>query len=532
MIADTPSAEDLVFRAQMAWEERDRWRSVLDEAYEYGLPDRNPYVGDKKNPRLRAHLFDSTAPNAVMRGANRLLLDLTPPDQYWIDLKPGPFIPEQVKKQIALLLEGVGKILNIIFQSGSFISAIHELYLDLLVGGLGAMLVLESDESLTEVASFVTVSQAEISIETGPDGNVCGIYRKPCMKPRNIMRQWPDAKNIPDELMKLIKDAKQTKEVELLEVTYYSKHKGRPIWHYEVFWTKEGKDPQKIVDREYDTCPWIVPRWFKIPGSTYGPSLIMMALPDIKTANKVVEMTLMNAAIAVAGMYTVVDDGVVNPAMIQIRPGGLIPVKSNAGPMGASIQALPVGRGFDVGQVVLDDLRMSIRKTMLDHGLPPENSGVRSATEIIERMREIAQDLGGAFGRLMSELIVPLVRRVVDILYKRGMIPEVKVDQFAVKVQINSPLARTQQMQDVQKVVQFLEIAARLAGPNAPLIAGKIEEILPWIAEQLGVPARLLREEGEMKQLFLQLMQAAANQNMPERSAESGLIPSQQREAA
>lgn len=532
MVAAMLTADDLVFRARMAWEERDRWRSVLDEAYEYGLPDRNPYVGDKKNPKSRAHLFDSTAPNAVMRGANRLLLDLTPPDQFWIDLKPGPFIPDQAKKQISALLEGVGKILNIIFQSGNFISAIHELYLDLLVGGLGAMLILENEDSLTEVVSFVTVSQAEISIETGPDGSVCGVYRKPCMKPRNIMRQWPDAKNIPDELAKMIRDQKQDKDVELLEVTYYSKHKGRPLWHYEVFWTKDGSDPQKIVDREYDTCPWIVPRWFKIPGSTYGPSLLMMALPDIKTANKLVEMILMNAALAVAGMYTVVDDGVVNTAMIQIRPGGLIPVKSNGGPVGASVQALQVGRGFDVGQIVLEDLRVSIRKTMLDHGLPPENSGVRSATEIIERMREIAQDLGGAFGRLMSELIVPLVRRVVDILYKKGMIPEVKVDQFAVKVQINSPLARTQQMQDVQKVVQFLEIAATLAGPNAPLIVGKIEDILPWIAEQMGVPARLLREEGEIRRLFEQMMQAAANQNAPERMAQPGLIPAQQREAA
>lgn len=526
---DGVSAGELMFRSTAAWAEKDEWKSTMQDAYQFAMPDRNPYTGNRKGPKKRSNLYDSTAMNAVIRGAGRMVMDLTPYDQDWIEIKTGPMFPEDKKEVVNKILEYVTKLCMVQLHSGQFISAIFEFFLDLLTAGFAAMLVLENPKDNIHPVIFKTVSQADVTIELGPNGDVEGVFRNPVEKARMIKRIWNDVKSIPKELQDKIDDTKKDHEIELIEATYFMPDNKNEPWKYQILYkSDENNDPVCIVDRDYTTNPWITTRWMKIPGSTYGPGPVMLALPDIKTANKLVEMILKNAAFAVSGMYTVVDDGVVNPATIQFRPGGLIPVKKNGGPSGPSIQSLEAGRGFDLGQIVLQDIRTSIRKTLIDNGLPPESAGIRSATEIVERMRELAQDLGGAFGRLMSELIVPLTRRVVDILFKRGLIPvKFNIDQFAVKVQVNSPLARTQQMQDVQKVVQWLELCTAIAGPEAALAAGKIEEILPWIAERLGVPQELIRDKAQLNELFSKLVEGAVNQNQPVEARPQGVLPQQ-----
>jgi hypothetical protein len=87
----------------------------------------------------------------------------------------------------------------------------------------------------------------------------------------------------------------------------------------------------------------------------------MKALPDIRTANKVVELVLKNASIAVTGIWQADDDGVLNPATIRLVPGTIIP--KAVGSSGLTPLAAP-GR-FDVSQIVLDDLRARIRHALL-----------------------------------------------------------------------------------------------------------------------------------------------------------------------
>src|SRR3546814_19576753 len=74
----------------------------------------------------------------------------------------------------------------------------------------------------------------------------------------------------------------------------------------------------------------------------------MKALPDIKTANKVVELILNNASIAVTGIWQADDDGVLNPSTVRVVPGAIIPKAQ--GSAGLTPPAAP-GR-FDVSQLV------------------------------------------------------------------------------------------------------------------------------------------------------------------------------------
>lgn len=523
--------KDLCARSDSARQKKQVWASTLREAYALAMPMRNPYDGGDGNKGMIVdRMYESTAMYSAFKAANRMLLEMVPPDQLWFDLKPGPIMEmnygEQKKEleQLEKYLSKIVQIMAMVFSSGGFISAIHEAFLDLITAGIGVMLCLENPHNDTEPVMFESVPQNEVYIEEGAGGSVDGIYRdRKGVKVRKVSDIWEDAK-IPEEMARMLKDADESKEVEidLLEVTYKDRKAGK--WLYEVLWKKSGKsDPIRIVERVYDTNPWIVFRWSKVPGSPYGPGPVMMALPDIKTINAVMMMILKNAALALSGTYLAADDGVINPDNVVITPGGIIPVARTGGSLGASLAPLQTGREFNVGQVTLEDLRVQIKKTLLDNGLPPMEGHVRSATEIIQRMRELTQELGGAMGRLTNELIVPLAQRVADILSRRGFIPQsININQYLVKVQVNSPLARAQQMQDVERVIQWLEISMQIGGVDGMAMAAKIEEILPWIADKIGVPNDLVRDEDEREamrqyvaQMIMMQQQSAANDMVP-----------------
>ena len=136
-----------------------------------------------------------------------------------------------------------------------------------------------------------------------------------------------------------------------------------------------------LAEGRFDQAPFIAFRWLKAPGEIYGRSPVMKALPDIKTANKVVELVLKNASIAVTGIWQADDDGVLNPANVKLVPGAIIP--KAVGSSGLTPLAAP-GR-FDISQLVLDDLRGRIRHALLADRLGQIDAPRMTATEVLER---------------------------------------------------------------------------------------------------------------------------------------------------
>ena len=233
-------------------------------------------------------------------------------------------------------------------------------------------------------------------------------------------------------------------------------------------------------------------------------------MPDIKTLNKVLELVLKNASLAIAGVYTAADDGVLNPQTIRIQPGAIIPVARNGGPTGPSLQPLPRAADFNVSNIIIPDLRMNIKKTLLDDSLPPDNMSARSATEIVQRMKELSQNLGSAFGRLITEAMIPIINRVLFIMDDQGLIDmPLKVNGQEVKVVPISPLAQAQNMDEVNDVLQFMQVVGQM-GPEAQL-ALKKDAVIDFIANRLGVPTSLLTSPEE-RQMMMQQMQQLAQQ--------------------
>lgn len=507
--------DQILKRQEIAQKKKDEFQQLYQDAYEFALPQRQLYgvweggaTGTKKMQRV----FDSTAINSTQRFANRLQSVVFPPQRKWARLEPGTSIPEDRKQQAQAVLDAYTDRMFAVLRQSNFDIAIGEFLLDLAVG-TAAMMVQPGDD--TSPINFVPVPLFLVSYEEGANGQVDNVYRRMRMKGESIVRQWPDAK-IPDEMQRRIED-KPTDDIELIEGTVYDYKRGDYCYHVIDKTSKE-----EIVYRRRKTSPWVISRYMKVAGEIYGRGPLVTALPDIKTLNKTKELLLKNASLAVAGPYTAADDGVLNPNTVKIVPGAIIPVARNGGPQGPSLLPLPRSGDFNVSQLVINDMTQSIKRILLDESLPPDNMSARSATEIVERMKELAQNLGSAFGRLINETMIPLTAKILEVMDERGLIDlPLRVNGLEVKVTPVAPLAQAQAMEEVNAVLQYAQLMQGFGTDGA--VAIKTDLVVDYIGDKLGVPALLrntaaeravLMEEMQAQQQNAMAMQAVAQQQM------------------
>lgn len=496
------SVDDILKRHKKALDKKEDFRSLYDEAYEFALPQRNLYdgyydgksTGQKKMNRV----FDSTAINSTQRFANRMQSGIFPPQRKWCRLEPGPNIPDDRKEEAQGALDVYSDKMFAALKQSNFDIAIGEFLLDLSVG-TGVMMVQPGDD--ISPLNFIPVPQFLVSFEEGANGQVDNVYRRMRIKVESITSQWKDATLSPD-LIKLVEN-KPTEEVELIEATILDQVRGDYCYHVIH---KESKS--ELVYRRMKVSPWVVSRYSKIAGEIYGRGPLITALPDIKTLNKVKELVLKNASLAISGVYTAADDGVLNPNTVKIVPGAIIPVARNGGPQGESLRPLPRSGDFNVSQIIINDLVQNIKRILLDESLPPDNMSARSATEVVERMKELSQNLGSAFGRLINETMIPLVTKTLEVMDQKGLIDlPLSVNGLEVKVSAVAPLAMAQNMEDVQNILQYAQIA-QSAGPEAQATL-KVGAMMDFIAEKLGVPQKVRTTTAERQQAQQQAMAMA-----------------------
>jgi len=506
------NAEDVLKRHDKALIKKEDFRNLYEEAYEFALPQRNLYDGhyDGKvgGTKKMNRVFDSTAINSTQRFANRMQSGIFPPQRKWCRLEPGSDIPAERNAEAQAALDMYNDKLFDTLKQSNFDIAIGEFLLDLSVGT--AVMMVQPGDDLTPI-NFIPVPQYLVSIEEGANGQVDNVYRRMRMKGESIQRQWPDAE-IPKDLQTKI-DQKPTDDVELIEATLLDQKRGDYCYHVIH---KESKT--ELLYKRMKYSPWVVSRYAKVSGEIYGRGPLITALPDIKTLNKTKELVLKNASLAISGVYTAADDGVLNPNTVKIMPGAIIPVARNGGPQGESLRALPRSGDFNVSQLVINDLVANIKRILLDESLPPDNMSARSATEVVERMKELSQNLGSAFGRLINETMIPLVSKMLEVMDQRGIISlPLKVNGLEVKISPVAPLAMAQNMDDIQNILQYAQIAQQ-AGPEGQM-AIKVGEMLDYIAEKLGVPQKLRPTPQE--RAMMQQQAAAMAQQMQQQNPEA-----------
>lgn len=513
-MSDTAIIKAIEARRRAADRERQSFQPLLDEAFKYAIPFRKSRGASAGGEKRVNQVFDHTAIDSAFRFAGKLQQDLWPAGSQNFSLAPGPAVLDQkLKDELGGLLSGYTGKLQAFFDDGAWDMALHEMALDLSAGN-GNMLMSEApaDEPDT-LWDPISVSIDEVRWELGPRNTTAGIFWERRMSVRLLRDTYPEAQ-FSARLEKLLKESPEKELVVNIDTLYE-----RNIRRWVVYVTVKADDGI-LYRKESYTCPWLTVRYFRVPGETYGRGPVMIAMPSIKTLNTAKRLQLQAAAIAMLGIYTAVDDGVFSPDNSKLEPGNFWKVARNGGPMGPSVARFPDPR-LDLSGLVVENMQMDVKATMMDQALPIEGAAVKSATEILERVKRLASDHIGAYGRLVRELVVPAVKRTIEIGYNRGIIEQqIPLDQLLVKVKVQSPLAIAREQARVTRIIEWLQmvlaIAAAAGQPRMAAYVAKLEQALRDIGKEWGVPNELImtKEEGEalQKQDQLQAVALAAAQ--------------------
>lgn len=486
--------EKLIKRYQKAQERKKNWEPHWKECYEYALPqcensastDDDNDFGSKKN----LHLYDGTACDAVDQLASSLLAELTPPWAKWFGFKAGPDLGDEEREQISATLEKTADTMLQNFEHSNFAVEIHQCYLDLVTAGTASLMFEEAPLGEATAFHFYAVPLKEIAIEESSSGRLDTTFRASSSGMNEIRRRFPEAE-IPLGYVERFNEDNSYK-LQMIEAVIPQVGKfGIGGYEYTAFAYDENSGEESgFILREgiFATSPFINFRWLKAPGEVYGRSPVMKALPDIKTANKVVELILKNASISVTGIWQAEDDGILNPANIKLVPGAIIPKAVGS----KGLIPLEAPGKFDISQLVLEDLRKRINHALLVDRLGQIDTPSMTATEVLERTAEMARILGASFGRLQTELLTPLLKRAFAILRRRGDVLNFDLDGKIVDLQYKSPLAMLQARQDVNNVVDWVSMLGSFGG--VALGAVNAFEVSKWLGKTLNVPACLINE--------------------------------------
>ena len=464
--------QQIIARHDAAISRRRPHESNWRDAYAHVLPA----------PHEAAGLYDATAADATEQLAASLLAELTPPWSRWFGLAPAQ---GQAEPAEAAALDATAQTLQAHLDRSNFAVEMHQAFLDLVITGTGIMLVEEAPPGEATALRFSAVPVRSAVLEEGPAGRLDTVFREARLSTGEMLRRFPFAE-IPDAMRR--EAAAEAEEAEplrhrLIEAVWPD---GQGHRYAAVFDAPGLKAPLFVAQGRFADAPFIAFRWLKAPGEVYGRGPVIKALPDIRTANRVVELVLKNASIAVTGIWQAEDDGVLNPATVQLTPGAIIP----KAPGSAGLTPLAAPGNFDVSQLVLNDLRARIRTALLADRLGALRDQRMTATEVLERSAETARLLGATYGRLQSELLTPLVARSLAILARRGEVPPVLLDQGRVALRYESPLARVQGRADAANTLLFLDAVSKMGAEAVAEVDAAAAA--RWLARTLGAPAEIL----------------------------------------
>ena len=515
--------KDKVMRAfERARQLRAPKESRFDQAMRYAMPGRGAFFSSNADSEID-DIFDETAIVATQEFASRLQAGIVPNFTRWAKLNAGLDIDALDADQVNQDLEAVTEFVFDVLNASNFPQESAEAFMDLAVT-LGCLEV-EKGTVLNPVR-FNAIPINELYVANGPFDMLDQFFRVRTYTADQFVVKFPghtmDAK-------KFTEWQESGRPYNFIDAVMRDWEDPNRECHYRSLVCREA-DGDIVFEEKYEgtgSCPIIAFRWGKEAGSVWGRGPLMNAMPAIKTCNLVVQMVLENAQMSIAGIYNMDDDGTVNVDTVELVPGTIVP----RAPGSKGIEAVQAGGNFNVAGLVLDEQRANIKRALYNDMLGNPNRTPMSATEVAERMADLARQIGSAFGRLMGEFIFPVMQRVVFILKDLGAIKLPVVNGREVKVTPTSPLARAQDQEDIMNVDRLIGFVQKNFGPQLVNLFIKGEDVTPYVGDKLGVPSRFVRKTQEIKGFTDQLSQMGnkvpglTGEAMPDLGALTGGAP-------
>lgn len=500
----TNSVEKTVKKYDEAVELRKHWEPVIQECYDYAMPNRKGFGSQTQGGKNTDDILDSTAVHALTDFTSRIKSGVIPDGAAWVELQPGAdFMGADDEADVREALENIQADVFESLQDSNFSSESDEAISEMAIG-TGFLYV--EDGGLDADFKFTAVPSTELYINRGPFGRIDEIFRDLSVRAEDIMIRWPDA-TVSANLQQKIKEEPR-RPLKFIESTCrdYSV-KGAVTYHHEIIWQAESHMLwQKTLTGE-GSSPWIPFRWATGAGESWGRGPLMAALPDVRTVNLTLELILENAEKSIAGMWQT-DDDTINPDTIDFVPGTIIP----KAPGSSGLEPLEAPGRLEFAQLVLSDMRDNIKRGLFSDPFTKEGKTPISGTQAAGEIAELNRRISSPFGRMVNELQKPLVKRLIFIRRAAGKIQIPRLDGRFMKIRPVSPLAKAAEMEQVLAIDRFLEQVGIRFGPQMVNFVVDSEETVRLLAKLHGVPAKVVRNNSQLRELASRISEIVGQQ--------------------
>jgi hypothetical protein len=436
-----------------------------------------PQEGDKRGLKS----FDGTGQLALETFAKVMEGMITPRDQTWHRLRAVRTDTNGSTRVLRYFDEVTKRLFHYRYlPSANFQSQMFEHYISLGAFGTGCLFL---DRSTTGIGfRYRAISLAEIFIEENHQGIIDRVYR--CFE--LTLRQMKS--KFGDKLSDRFKDGRMQEKYKIIHAVVpnddvkYGDLGAKGMAFKSVYMLEDSGEI--IEEGGYSTMPYLISRYLTAPGETYGRSVGMMLLPNLKVLDEQKKTALKVGHRAADPIILTHDDGVMDT--FSLVPGSMV-----AGAMSEDgkrmVDILPTG-DLRISEALMNEERGIIREGFMVNLFQILLETPRmTATEVLQRTKEKALLMSPTMGRQQTELLGPMIERELTILAEDGELPdmpdELRESNGEYTVVYDSPLSRASRAEEAGGFMQTLEMATGLSNARGDPSA------LDWLNEDAAIPA-------------------------------------------
>ena len=482
--------------------DRSQFLSEAEEATKLTLPylirgheDQSKGMKQLKTP------WQSVGAKGVVALASKLSLSLVPPQTSFFKLQVDESqlgdVPPELKSELDLSFSKIERtILDSIAASDDRV-VIHQALQHLVVGGNALIFMGKEGLKLFPLNRFV--------LERDGNGNVIEIVTRERINKKLIEKHLP-----PEEEMPLVaSDEPEKQECDIY--TCVKRENNRFVWYQEVY----GKIiPESHSKAPVDATPWLPLRFNTVDGEAYGRGRVGQFIGDLKSLEALSQALVEGSAAAAKVVFTVSPSSTTKPQTLANAGNGAI-VQGRPDDIGV----IQVGKtaDFQTAYQLMQALERRLNEAFLI--LSVRDSERTTAQEVQMTQMELEQQLGGLFGLLTVEFLVPYLNRKLNVFQKTGEIP--RIPKGMVKPIIVAGINALGRGQDVQALGQFLQTIAQTMGPEAIVQYINPDELIKRLAAAQGIDVlnlvKSMQEiQGEQQQATQQQAEMEAVKNTPQ----------------
>lgn len=506
-------------------QERQSFEPVWQDCAKYILPTRSRWQATDTNNGRRKNqdIVDATATQCVETFQAGMHSGLTSPSRKWFSLAPAdPALAEvgAVKDYLSDVREAM---LSVMLRSNLYqMLSVH--YGDLATFGLGAFAVMEDEQDVIRCYDFpvgtfyialddkrrVAVFAHEFRLTVR---QIVNQYATPWKRSRDGVAE-PDWTNVSDRVHEAWKGGRLDEWVDVVQVVQVnpSADPSRPLERdaravvsctFEVA-AREGADAEKFLDETaFDEFPVMAGRWSVTGNDSYATSWPgYNAIGDIKEA----QLVRKKGAKALDKMVDppLVADISMRTQVIDMTPGKV--TYTTGGPAGKKVEPLyQINPDLAALLEWRAELRAILRRWFREDLflMLAQTDREMTATEIMERTREISRTLGPLLERLNNDVLGPLIDRVFGIMHRRGLLPEPpqELEGEALRVEYESEMSQALKQSNLVALERFsADVVNYVAQTKDTSVLDKID-VDQWVDElgkAMGLPARVIRSDDDV----------------------------------